>query len=421
MHDSKQLKTAIIVNFVIIDSPDITEITALSQDLGYDVRETYVIQPHNKKFLGKGQIQNIEQVRTKHEAQYVIYNGFLSGLQLKKMNEEIKGTILSRIDIIIATFESRAHTPESKLQIQLAHLLHSKAKLVRLWSHLERQRGGSKTIGGPGEKQLELDKRMISQSIERIKIKLAKIQQDRQVRSHSRQDPIISLVGFANAGKTTLFNALTDHNSTVSSKAFQTLDSLLRTSILPNQQKIVISDTVGFVSHLPPFLVKAFKATLDHIKQSSVIICVHDATNIQQADQIMQWLKILKVDHKPIIQVLNKIDLLEESKTAHDENEQSTHQFSEIFQDAIKISAQSGFNILALQERIIYHLQAHKTVTATLPYDQQGATSWLIKHSFKHTISYFEENMKITAKLSPANASKFQKLFPEIDFTTQQN
>lgn len=457
-------KLALLVNFHTNDTPDVQEIITLSHDLGFQITQILNFKANNKAFLGIGQMKMIaEQLG---DAKYLIYNGFLSGLRLKKLEQFIKVPILSRIDIIIEIFESRASTPESKLQVKLAHLLHSKAKLVRLWTHLERQQGGARSTAGPGEKQIELDKRIINNKIEQIKKELVQAEQSRKIRNVSRVDPIISLVGYANAGKTSLFNLLTQENREVSSKAFQTLDSLLRTTHLSSGQKVIISDTVGFVTHLPPFLVKAFSATLDHIKQSDVIVCLHDITKLENIDQILYWLHLLQVDHKPIIHVLNKIDLVEDKRTdpvEHTKDEQtefedtqdkkpnsnaqsSQDHNSNIFssnlqltskfklnttntaalnsikelilpkalEDAILISTKNNKNIDQLMEKITQLLDNSITNTFNIDYEQTTQLQWIIKHSLEHKLEYQENRIIAKARFSAVNFKRLKKLYPDI-------
>lgn len=397
-------KTAILVDFQTSDTPNIEEIQTLATDLGFTIIDTLTFKANNRIFLGKGQMKMIGEKCLELNAEHVIYNGFLSGLKLKKLEYFIKVPILSRIDIIIAIFESRASTPESKLQVKLAHLLHSRAKLVRLWTHLERQQGGGRTIAGPGEKQIELDKRIINNKIEQIKKELGKTEQDRHVRSISRSSPVISLVGYTNAGKTTLFNALTKQNHTASPKPFQTLDSILRTAVFFNKQKVIISDTVGFVTHLPPFLVNAFSATLNNIKQSSVLICLHDATKLENIDQILHWLELLQVNDKPIIHVLSKIDLIDDISTLK-------LPVQLIDQNYITISAFDATGIQKLQERIVSLLNNHSDLEVKLNYNQTEQLNWLIKHSIKHNITYLDDSLIVNINLLTADKNRYIKLY----------
>lgn len=428
-----QMPTAIIVHFEHINTPDITEITALSKDLGYDIQTTLNFKNHNRSFLGKGQLELIATTATELKTDFIIYNGMLSGSRIKQMEKYIKQRILSRIDIIIATFESRASTVESKLQITLAKLLYTKAKLVRMWSHLERQRGSTTSTGGPGEKQIELDKRMISARIEVIKKQLKKVEQDRNTRSVSRIDPVISIVGFANAGKSSLFNKLSSSNVAVSPQAFQTLDAIMRKiNILGNT--IILADTVGFVSHLPPFLVKAFRSTLDHIKQSQIIICLHDATNLNHTEQLLTWLK--DYNHIPIIHAINKCDIYNNPShiphtlshitrtlshilhtfthiphTSSSNPLNSSHELSpldNLYTLGLPISVHTNYNLDKLQEQISTLLGNHK-LEITLSYEQNNLIQWLIKHSMQNTLQSFEHEQKITAFLSQSNYSRWLK------------
>lgn len=386
-------KNIVIVNFEQIDSPDVGEIKALCEDLGYTVAHILNFKPHNKKFLGKGQMEQIQAFVEANDPYAVVYNGFLSGLKYKIMEKYIKRKILSRVDIIINVFENRAHTVEGKLQVKLASLLHQRSKLVRAWSHLEKQRGGSMFMGGPGETQLELDKRIISDKIESIKKQLNKVEQDRNTRSVSRTDPIIALIGYSNAGKTTLFNKLTQSTCEVSPKPFQTLDPFLRPATLPNSQKVIISDTVGFVTNLPPFLIKAFRATLEQICQAKVLLCVHDITNPSNLDEIHKWLKALKVDTKPIIYVLNKADLINE----------------EVNLEGIKISCKANTGFDELYSEIIKLIDDTVTLDLHIPYSDQETLSWLMNNNLEIMSNYDEEGTIVKVKLSGLANKQFKK------------
>lgn len=416
----------LIINFQSIDCPDISEISALCKDLGHTILDVLDFKPHNKKFLGKGQMENIQKAVEEHKAEAIVYNGFLSGLKYKLLEKYVKSKIYSRVDIIIQVFENRAQTLEGRLQVKLASLLHQRSKVVRAWSHLERQRGGGMTIGGPGEKQLELDKRMIGDKILAVKKQLAKIEQDRKTRSVSRTDPIISLIGYSNAGKTTLFNLLTKSNCNVSSKPFETLDPYIRPGYLLNDQKVLFSDTVGFVTNLPPFLIKAFRATLEQILHADILVCVHDSTNENNIDEIHKWLEILKADKKPIIYTWNKYDLLkgydllqesmkdtqlEDTQLQDKQLQGQTNHFHEPDQININISCKTNFGIDELKQNIEKLLNNTTMLEITLDYTQTQELSWLMKNHLDIKLDYQEDQIMINAKLENIKYKQFMKQF----------
>lgn len=375
---------AVIVDFQAFDQPDVQETLHLATDLGYNVTEVISLKSHNRKFLGKGQLQQIGQIAT----DYVIYNGFLSGLRIKQMENYIKAKILSRVDIIIQTFQARANTVEATLQIKLADLLYTRAKLVRRWTHLERQRSAAGVMGGPGEKQIELDKRMIIDQIKHIRAKLAKSAQDKRVQAQSRTTPIVALVGLANAGKTSLFNLLSESDQPTSPKAFQTLSPLMRKTVL-NGLDCVMVDSVGFVTHLPPFLVKAFRSTLDQIASSDVILCLHDATNFAHGNQVIEYIQQYK---KPIIHAVNKIDIAPNPNAEY-----------------LPISVKDNIGIDELKDKLTAALGSYP-VDVELTYEQQDLVSWLRHHADQVDVEYTEHGTKVKCILSLADKHRFDKL-----------
>ena len=403
-----------LVDFQDLKSPPVSEIRALLQDLGYNIIQTFTFHARNRRFLGKGQLQMIADFISQHnenlpydrsdEKCIIVYNNTLSGLNYKIMEAACKTTVLSRIDIIIEIFENRAMTVEAKLQIKLAKALHQKTKLIKLWSHLERQRGSTATIGGPGETQFELDRRILEDSIEDIKRKLIKIKNDSKTRQESRKDKVVALVGYSNAGKSSLFNKLTNGDAKVSPKPFETLDPFMRQTVLPNHQKIILADTVGFVSFLPPFLIQAFRSTLENIIQADLILFVIDSSmKPYNLNEVLNWLKILKVLDRPLIYVWNKIDLLTEDQK---------HYISTMELDSIQISSLTGFGIKSLisrietgvSEQVRVHIKCNLTT-------EQEAYQWLFKNSLPTDQQYNDEFFECHSLMSKENYNRFLKLF----------
>ncbi len=335
----------------------------------------------------------------------IVYNNVLTGLQYKIL-EKLCGTkILSRIDIIIEIFDHRAFTVEAKLQVKLAKLLHQKTKLTNQWSHLERQRGNTDNIGGPGETQFELDKRMIDDAVLDVKKRLAKLAADSDMRNAGRKDKTVALVGYSNAGKTSLFNKLTDADAKVSSKPFETLDPFLRQCILHNNQKIIISDTVGFVTYLPPFLIQAFRSTLENITRASLILFVIDASiRPYQLNEVMSWLKILKVLDKPMIYVWNKVDLISNEDRQYIDGMQLEH---------VKISTVTGEGIHELRQQIEKHITDKIYVKITC-HTGGDAYQWLLKHTRAHEQMYDDIWCVYSCYISHEDCNRFMKLFPDM-------
>lgn len=273
-------------------------------------------EPSPKYFIGKGKLEEIKALIAEFSAEVVLFNHELSPSQERNVERELKCRVLSRTGVILDIFAQRARTFEGKLQVELAQLHHMSTRLVRGWTHLERQKGGI-GLRGPGETQLEVDRRLIRKRIDIIEKRLEKVRQQRQqsrlARAHA-EVPTVALVGYTNAGKSTLFNALTDANVLVANQLFATLDPTLRALSLPGIGNVVLADTVGFIRHLPHSLVDAFHATLEETCQASLLLHVVDAHDPKHEDTIHQVNLVLSeigAEKIPQLIVFNKSDLLD--------------------------------------------------------------------------------------------------------------
>lgn len=272
-------------------------------------------KPVPNYFIGSGKLQEIEAAVHSHKAELVLFNHALSPSQERNLEAQLKCRVLDRTGLILDIFAQRARSHEGKLQVELAQLSHLRTRLKRGWTHLDRQKGG---IGmrGAGETQLELDQRMIAQRIKTINKSLAKVRGQRKQGRRSRQRaelPTLSLVGYTNAGKSSLFNRITQADNYVADKLFATLDSTLRRIDLPNYGAAILADTVGFISHLPHQLVEAFRATLEETASANLLLHVIDASNeLHQdfIDEVNTVLSRIGADSVAQLQVMNKIDLL---------------------------------------------------------------------------------------------------------------
>ncbi len=272
-------------------------------------------QPAPNYFVGSGKLEEIQAAVHAHKAELVLFNHALSPSQERNLEKQLKCRVLDRTGLILDIFAQRARSHEGKLQVELAQLQHLSTRLKRGWTHLDRQKGG---IGmrGAGEKQLELDQRMIGQRIKAIHKSLDKVRAQREQgrRSRRRADvPTVSLVGYTNAGKSTLFNTLTQAGTYAADQLFATLDSTLRRIDLPNFGNAIVADTVGFISHLPHQLVEAFRATLEETAEANLLLHVVDAANEDHQhlmDEVNSVLLEINADSVPQLQVFNKIDLL---------------------------------------------------------------------------------------------------------------
>jgi GTP-binding protein HflX len=270
-------------------------------------------------YLGKGKVEEMAALIEEREADLVVVDCALSPVQQRNLEKHFKAKVIDRTGLILEIFGERARTSEGAMQVELAHLTYQKSRLVRSWTHLERQRGGFGFLGGPGETQIETDRRLIQERMTRIERDLEKVKKTRGLHRKSRRDvpfPVVALVGYTNAGKSTLFNTLTRAEVFAKDLLFATLDPTLRGVKLPHGGKIILSDTVGFISDLPHMLVSAFRATLEEVLEADVILHVrdiaHEDADAQGADveQILSELGVDAHDHNLLIEVWNKIDLL---------------------------------------------------------------------------------------------------------------
>ncbi|WP_263081166.1 GTPase HflX [Endozoicomonas sp. Mp262] len=283
--------------------------------------------PNPRYFVGPGKVEEIRDLVTLHQADVVIFNHTLSPSQERNLEKELKARVIDRTGLILDIFAQRARTFEGKLQVELAQLQHMSTRLVRGWTHLERQKGGI-GLRGPGETQLETDRRLLRARIKSITRKLEKVRRQREQGRRSRQRadiPLVSLVGYTNAGKSTLFNSMTESVVYAADQLFATLDPTLRRLDLQDTGPVILADTVGFIRHLPHKLVEAFRATLEETRQADLLLHVidsHDPERLDNIEQVHNVLDEIDAMNVPILQVFNKVDLLEgvEPKIQRDDN-----------------------------------------------------------------------------------------------------
>ena len=299
------------------------EAVGLAAAIGLDIvhqTSIRVTRPKAATLLGGGSIADIAAIVADEAADVVVVDGALTPIQQRNLEQRLETKVIDRTGLILEIFGDRAQTREGQLQVELAHLSYQRSRLVRSWTHLERQRGGAGFMGGPGERQIELDRRLIDERIDRLKKDLADVRRTRSLHRAARQRvpyPVIALVGYTNAGKSTLFNRLTRSDVMAKDMLFATLDPTMRQIALGGGHKAILSDTVGFISDLPTHLVAAFRATLEEVQTADIILHVRDVAHPDSAAQRDDVLSVLSdlgidADHDDrVIEVLNKVDLLE--------------------------------------------------------------------------------------------------------------
>jgi len=281
--------------------------------------------PRPSTYLGKGKVDEVAAFVRAEEVRLVVMDCALSPVQQRNLEKEWGAKVIDRTGLILEIFGRRARTKEGALQVELAHLSYQKSRLVRSWTHLERQRGGFGFLGGPGETQIEADRRLIQERMTRIERELETVTQTRALHRASRRRvpyPIVAFVGYTNAGKSTLFNRLTSANVLAENMLFATLDPTSRAIELPHGERVILSDTVGFISDLPTMLIAAFRATLEDVVEADVLLHVRDVSHVeteaQAADvhQVLAEIGITQQSDRKIIEVWNKADLLPEDERA---------------------------------------------------------------------------------------------------------
>ena len=379
-------------------------ITAGAETVIKLIQDRYAMDP--AFYIGKGKAEEIAQLTELNNIDLVIFDDDLTPVQVRNLEKLVNKKIVDRSGLILDIFASRAKTKEAKTQVELAQLQYMLPRLTRAWTHLSKQLGGIGTKG-PGETQIETDRRMIRTRISHLKEKLIKIESQRETQSLSRKDLIkISLVGYTNAGKSTLFNLLTSADVFAEDKLFATLDSTTRSLELNKNQKILLSDTVGFIRKLPPNLVASFKSTLNEVRDADIILHVIDLSHQYYEDHIQvveETLKEFGGNKKTIIKVFNKVDLvIDKSKINYVLNK---------YDNSVVISAHRGINISALKEKILNIIE-EEFVEEKVDIKMKDSKIAAKIHSLAEVLDtkYDENIIHLTYKTNKENSKKIKKI-----------
>jgi len=401
----------------------IEEAEGLALAIDLDVVKTEVVnysKIQSSSFFGKGIRANIANDLATIEPAIVIVNNTLSPTQQRNLEKEWNTKIIDRTGLILEIFGARAQTKEGRLQVELAALDYQKSRLVRSWTHLERQRGGAGFMGGPGERQIEIDRRLIAERITRLKKDLENVRRTRDLGRQSRARvplPVVSLVGYTNAGKSTLFNKMTKADVFAEDLPFATLDPTMRKIMLPGNQSAILADTVGFIADLPTHLVAAFRATLEQIIHADVIVHVIDVSRkdyMAQKNDVITILHDLGVEYEKderIIEVYNKIDKL---------NQEDREEFERLCKisnvPSIMISAFKGQGIDNLLSNAADITSKHnKQVSYSIRIEDGKALSWLYENGDVVEREDNNDTVRVSVNIDEAHIQKFESSF---DYTS---
>jgi GTP-binding protein HflX len=398
------------------------EAVGLAQALDLDVRETVVAnlrQLTPATLFGKGKVIEIGHIVELADAAVAIVDDALTPVQQRNLEKAWQVKVVDRTGLILEIFARRARTREGRLQVELARLSYERSRLVRTWTHLERQRGGFGVMGGPGETQIETDRRLLADRIRKLKLELVEVRRTRTLQRQARKrhpHPTVALVGYTNAGKSTLFNRLTQAEVVAADMLFATLDPTLRLLKLPDGRPAILSDTVGFISDLPHELVEAFRATLEEVREADVVLHVRDIASEESAAQAGDVREVLErlgldLDERAILEVWNKVDLL-----PTDDLDQVIGDARRAHPPAIPVSAVTGQGCDALLAAVAGLVDEAPPVDVYAPVGEGAAIAWLYRHGRvieRHAGK--DGSVRLAVSLSPQALGQFEQQFPTAE------
>lgn len=421
-----QVRAAVVFPNVLADSVSVTPETRLEEAVGLarainlDVAYREIVKLREIKpsaYFSRGFVDRVKPQFETEEIELMIVDASLTPIQQRNLEKALKIKVIDRTALILEIFGERAKTKEGRLQVELAHLTYQRSRLVRSWTHLERQRGGAGFLGGPGETQIELDRRIIDDKIVRIRKELEKVKKTRELQRSARKRipyPVVALVGYTNAGKSTLFNCLSSAGVFAENLLFATLDPTMRRIRLPGGREVILSDTVGFISDLPHELIMSFRATLEEVLEADVIVHVRDIANENSLAQKKDVLNVLKSlglknieNESGYIEVLNKIDLFDEAGRRYLEENAARNA------NVVPLSAVSGEGTERFLRLVEDKLSASfRMVEVTTDAADGKLISWIYKNTDVISAAAKGEQMILRLKADDAAISKLKNKTP---------